>query len=827
MCAETLCTGHSAVRTLLQLQKLEGALNWHLQHGALQDASVLQLLMVQAAADGNAAIMGLLLPMFEKRNWLVSMVMASICRMPVLLVSVRGYELQLHTLLSNSDIQLLDQLPVVRPVTRTVTKAVLVPVLSAVPLQLHFGPIFARPTLAGFAAASLRKTDSNQSLNANTSKHERRQSRKHTAEMAAQPATALQAYQPNAAPSAAAAVAAGTGISLGLEDYVIHPHDRGKVTSSHAGSRGGSLARRTTDRLLAEKGHKRSGSYGDSPERGASFLDGSVITQPRNSRWAHSVADIKTMLAFSSSNSQQPHHGSSSNVRDAGARPPQFRQLGQQRQQLLQQQSLGASQKGSTAAGSAASFLLSPMGQSSFNGSSIQQGSDAGESSGPGSLTFPSTSIRRSGSGGVDSDTSTEGARSIGPDSPRATQSPSRTPNRLLSPSVSRNARASAQLPVLDTLHEESQSRTQSMIEGGSGGAGSSSRRSTVGIAAAARALIAGSPSGRNTAESLPDSCGNSPRHVMFPSLSPRHEHDLLDPPDLRFSRGSDSISLGPSAASPSPNNFLNQLLRSARGSQQQQDGSPRNSDAASGPLPLPQSSPSPLQRQGSGSHLPPLPQQQPHLQEQLHRNSMARQVAALVSNRWLHRWGSRDKGQGDTGISSGPEGHSGAALPVLSAIRHAPGNPGEGDDSSTDVSPGAFATVTAAGDTSEGYEFNIEAQQGSGSTGLQQFDSSGNDAVQPYKQNSARGFLLRLKSSISQLSSRAATTDALPDPAAIRAAASGLDYNEVKSAFSAASAPSKFDGLAASKKKLLASWASWRWVAANLQCRCWHLNAA
>lgn len=57
----------------VQLHKLEAALNWHLQYGALQDASVLQLLMVQAAADGNAVIMSLLLPMFEKQGWLVSL----------------------------------------------------------------------------------------------------------------------------------------------------------------------------------------------------------------------------------------------------------------------------------------------------------------------------------------------------------------------------------------------------------------------------------------------------------------------------------------------------------------------------------------------------------------------------------------------------------------------------------------------------------------------------------------------------------------------------------------------------------------------------------
>lgn len=55
-----------------QVHKLETVLNWHLQHGALQDASVLQLLVVQAAADGNTVVLNLLLPLFEKMGWLVS-----------------------------------------------------------------------------------------------------------------------------------------------------------------------------------------------------------------------------------------------------------------------------------------------------------------------------------------------------------------------------------------------------------------------------------------------------------------------------------------------------------------------------------------------------------------------------------------------------------------------------------------------------------------------------------------------------------------------------------------------------------------------------------
>jgi hypothetical protein len=54
------------------VHKLEAALNWHLQQGALQDGSVLQLLVMLAAADGNVAVLSLLLPLFEKMGWLVS-----------------------------------------------------------------------------------------------------------------------------------------------------------------------------------------------------------------------------------------------------------------------------------------------------------------------------------------------------------------------------------------------------------------------------------------------------------------------------------------------------------------------------------------------------------------------------------------------------------------------------------------------------------------------------------------------------------------------------------------------------------------------------------
>lgn len=60
----------------MQVHKLEVALNWHLTQGALQDASVLQLLANTAAADGNVIVLGLVLPLFERMGWLVSMTAA-------------------------------------------------------------------------------------------------------------------------------------------------------------------------------------------------------------------------------------------------------------------------------------------------------------------------------------------------------------------------------------------------------------------------------------------------------------------------------------------------------------------------------------------------------------------------------------------------------------------------------------------------------------------------------------------------------------------------------------------------------------------------------
>lgn len=62
-----------------QVHKLEAALSWHLQQGALQDGCVLQLLVMLAAADGNVVVLSLLLPLFEKMGLLVSDVCKVAC----------------------------------------------------------------------------------------------------------------------------------------------------------------------------------------------------------------------------------------------------------------------------------------------------------------------------------------------------------------------------------------------------------------------------------------------------------------------------------------------------------------------------------------------------------------------------------------------------------------------------------------------------------------------------------------------------------------------------------------------------------------------------
>jgi hypothetical protein len=45
---------------------------WHLQHGVLRDASILQSLVLLAAQDGNIVVLSLLMPLFKQRGWLVS-----------------------------------------------------------------------------------------------------------------------------------------------------------------------------------------------------------------------------------------------------------------------------------------------------------------------------------------------------------------------------------------------------------------------------------------------------------------------------------------------------------------------------------------------------------------------------------------------------------------------------------------------------------------------------------------------------------------------------------------------------------------------------------
>lgn len=54
------------------------AVNWHLTHGALQDASVLQMLVTTAATDGNVVVLSMLLPLFDRMGWLVSIVVVAV-----------------------------------------------------------------------------------------------------------------------------------------------------------------------------------------------------------------------------------------------------------------------------------------------------------------------------------------------------------------------------------------------------------------------------------------------------------------------------------------------------------------------------------------------------------------------------------------------------------------------------------------------------------------------------------------------------------------------------------------------------------------------------
>lgn len=124
-------------------------------------------------------------------------------------------------------------------------------------LQVHFGPIFARPSaLPGPGGpAAIRKTDSSLSLLAHTASKAERRTRgtveldgggstsgtavggaldaaagasgfsavvAAAAAAASAPAPALQPYHPG---SGSVGVAAN-GLGLGLEQYVIHPHDR-------------------------------------------------------------------------------------------------------------------------------------------------------------------------------------------------------------------------------------------------------------------------------------------------------------------------------------------------------------------------------------------------------------------------------------------------------------------------------------------------------------------------------------------------------------------------------------------------------------------------
>jgi hypothetical protein len=171
-------------------------------------------------------------------------------------------------------------------------------------------------------------------------------------------------------------------------------------------------------------------------------------------------------------------------------------------------------------------------------------------------------------------------------------------------------------------------------------------------------------------------------------------------------------------------------------------------------------------------------------------------------------------------GTAGMQESHS-APIPVLTTNPGAADGADEGGSSSDDASPSVVATVTAAeAAAAESYAFTVavsSAEHGFGSGSVQQQYSGDSSSAPPSKQSSARAFIMRLASSISRISSsRGPTAENAPDPAAIRAAAAGeglggLDASQIKSAFSAASGNPRFEVLAASKRRLLASWASWR----------------
>ena len=59
---------------------------WHLQHGVLRDASILQSLMLLAAQDGNAAVLNLLMPLFNQHGWLVSVFKRFVRSIPIISV---------------------------------------------------------------------------------------------------------------------------------------------------------------------------------------------------------------------------------------------------------------------------------------------------------------------------------------------------------------------------------------------------------------------------------------------------------------------------------------------------------------------------------------------------------------------------------------------------------------------------------------------------------------------------------------------------------------------------------------------------------------------
>jgi hypothetical protein len=235
-------------------------------------------------------------------------------------------------------------------------------------LQLHVGPVFATPQPA------LPKSDSDKSL------------------------LSKRSYFPGQQPlqSAQSQQQAQLGFyAMGItEDYVIHPHDR-QADASVLGALGS--RRGTRDSMKQRQQQQQQALQSQlSSAAGGNELEGLV----RNRRWANSVADLRTVMAF---------------------KPKQVPQQQQQRRTTGDAAAVAAPTAGSAAA--------SPARQANS-----EPGDDSDPTTGGSAASSPMTR------------------------SPALTPS-SMSPTRMLSPATSRNARAPA---ALDTLHEASHEEPQS-----------------------------------------------------------------------------------------------------------------------------------------------------------------------------------------------------------------------------------------------------------------------------------------------------------------------------------------------------------------------------